>query len=52
MILADTGFFLALAWSRGSGNMVTITPRMTVEVRAPPTPWVIRAAKYPPRPTG
>ena len=34
---------MALACSRGSGNMVTIMPRMTAEVIAPPTPWMNRA---------
>ena len=28
---------------RGSGNIVTIIPRMTAEVIAPPTPWTKRA---------
>ena len=34
---------IALACSRGSGNIVTIMPRMTAEVSAPPTPWTKRA---------
>ena len=34
---------IALACSRGSGNIVTIMPRMTAEVSAPPTPWMKRA---------
>jgi hypothetical protein len=29
---------IAFACSRGSGNMVTIIPRITAEVSAPPTP--------------
>ena len=35
---------IALAWSRGSGNIVTIIPRITAEVIAPPTPCTKRAA--------
>jgi hypothetical protein len=35
---------MALACSRGSGNSVTIIPRMTAEVIAPPTPWMNLAA--------
>ena len=35
---------MALACSRGSGNIVTIMPRMTAEVMAPPTPCTNRAA--------
>src|SRR4051812_11813958 len=35
---------IALACSRGSGNMVTIMPKMTADVMAPPTPWAKRAA--------
>ncbi len=35
---------IALACSRGSGNIVTIIPRITAEVIAPPTPWTKRAA--------
>ncbi len=34
---------IALAWSAGAGNIVTIIPRITAEVRAPPTPWMKRA---------
>ena len=34
---------MACARSRGSGNIVTIMPRMTAEVIAPPTPWAKRA---------
>ena len=34
---------IALACSRGSGNSVTIMPRITAEVSAPPTPWMNRA---------
>ena len=35
---------IALACSRGSGNIVTIMPRITAEAIAPPTPWTKRAA--------
>ena len=35
---------IALACSRGSGNIVTIIPRITAEVIAPPTPCTKRAA--------
>ena len=35
---------IALACSRGSGNIVTIIPRITAEVIAPPIPWTKRAA--------
>src|SRR5215217_5093019 len=35
---------IALACSRGSGNMVTIMPSITAEVMAPPAPWTKRAA--------
>src|SRR5207237_4050798 len=35
---------IAFACSRGSGNIVTIIPRITAEVIAPPTPWTNRAA--------
>jgi hypothetical protein len=35
---------IAFACSLGSGNMVTIMPRITAEVSAPPTPWMKRAA--------
>ena len=35
---------IALACSRGSGNIVTIMPRITAEVIAPPIPWTKRAA--------
>jgi hypothetical protein len=35
---------IAFACSRGSGNIVTIIPRITAEVIAPPTPWMKRAA--------
>ena len=35
---------MALACSRGSGNIVTIMPRMTADVIAPPAPWTNRAA--------
>ena len=31
---------IAFARSRGSGNIVTIIPRITAEVIAPPTPWM------------
>ena len=31
---------IALACSRGSGNIVTTIPRITAEVSAPPTPWM------------
>src|SRR5215208_7988105 len=34
---------IALACSRGSGNIVTIIPRITAEVSAPPTPCTNRA---------
>ena len=34
----------AFACSRGCGNIVTIMPRMTAQVSAPPTPWTKRAA--------
>ena len=34
---------IALACSRGSGNIVTIMPRITADVIAPPTPWTNRA---------
>ena len=34
---------IALACSRGSGNIVTIMPRITAEVSAPPAPWTNRA---------
>ena len=34
---------IALACSRGSGNIVTIIPRITAEVIAPPIPWRKRA---------
>src|SRR3954470_7832183 len=34
---------IAFAWSLGSGNIVTIMPRITAEVIAPPTPWTKRA---------
>jgi hypothetical protein len=34
---------IAFACSRGSGNIVTIMPRITAEVIAPPTPWTKRA---------
>ena len=34
---------IALACSRGSGNIVTIMPRITAEVSAPPTPCTKRA---------
>jgi hypothetical protein len=32
-----------LACSAGCGNIVTIIPRITAEVSAPPTPWMNRA---------
>jgi hypothetical protein len=35
---------IALACSRGSGNIVTIMPRITAEVIAPPMPCTKRAA--------
>ena len=35
---------IAFICSRGSGNIVTIMPRITAEVSAPPTPWMKRAA--------
>ena len=35
---------IAFACSRGSGNMVTIMPRITAEATAPPAPWTKRAA--------
>ena len=35
---------IAFACSRGSGNIVTIIPRMTAEASAPPAPWMKRAA--------
>jgi hypothetical protein len=35
---------IAFACSRGSGNIVTIMPRITAEVIAPPTPCTNRAA--------
>jgi hypothetical protein len=35
---------MAFACSRGSGNIVTIIPRITAEVSAPPTPCRKRAA--------
>ena len=34
---------IAFACSRGSGNIVTIIPRITAEVIAPPMPWTNRA---------
>ena len=34
---------IAFACSRGSGNIVTIIPRITAEVSAPPIPWTKRA---------
>ena len=34
---------MAFAWSRGSGNIVTIIPSTTAVVIAPPTPWMNRA---------
>ena len=34
---------IAFACSRGSGNIVTIMPRITAEAIAPPTPWTNRA---------
>ncbi len=34
---------IAFACSRGSGNIVTIIPRITAEVIAPPMPWTKRA---------
>jgi len=34
---------IALACIRGSGNIVTIMPRMTADVIAPPMPWAKRA---------
>ena len=34
---------IAFACSRGSGNIVTIMPRITAEVSAPPTPCTKRA---------
>src|SRR3954467_9435854 len=34
---------IAFAWSRGVGNIVTIMPRITAEVIAPPTPCTNRA---------
>ena len=33
---------IAFPRSRGSGNIVTIIPRITAEVSAPPTPWMKR----------
>ena len=35
---------IAFACSPGSGNIVTIIPRITAEASAPPTPWTKRAA--------
>ena len=35
---------IAFAWSRGSGNIVTIMPRITAELIAPPMPCTNRAA--------
>ena len=34
---------IAFAWSRAFGNIVTIIPRMTADVSAPPMPWRKRA---------
>ena len=34
---------IAFACSAGSGNIVTIMPRITAEAIAPPTPWTNRA---------
>ena len=34
---------MALAWSRGAGNIVTIIPSTTADVMAPPMPWMKRA---------
>ncbi len=34
---------IAFARSRGSGNIVTIMPRITAEATAPPAPWMKRA---------
>ena len=34
---------IAFACSRGSGNIVTIMPRITAEPIAPPAPWMKRA---------
>ena len=41
---------IARARSPGSGNSVTIMPRMTAEASAPPTPWTKRAATSAPGP--
>ena len=35
---------IAFPCSPGSGNIVTIMPRITAELSAPPTPWMKRAA--------
>ena len=35
---------IAFAWSRGSGNIVTIMPSTTAALIAPPMPWTKRAA--------
>jgi hypothetical protein len=35
---------IAFAISRGCGNIVTIIPRITAELIAPPMPWTKRAA--------
>ena len=34
---------IAFAWCAGSGNIVTIIPRITAEASAPPMPWTKRA---------